>query len=130
MWHRIFGHYGIWHTQQLMKSLDKDMEKILCPRISAAITCSIPLFRSCLRGKGSRSSLKSNKVTSNKEHTNVIKEVHLHPEDRVSSDQFECRVKGLLSTSRGKEDPHKIYSGGTVFIDHATGLIDRYNQVF
>ena len=51
------------------------------------------------------------------------------PGDFVSTDQFECRVKRRLLGSKGKEDPSKIYSGGTVFVDHASSTIIIYNQV-
>ena len=101
-------------------------EPILCPAISTTMSCSIPLCRSCLRGKGKVRSLHSSKVTPNKDHTDVIKQGHLQPGDCVSTDQFECRIKGRLPSSRGKEDPDKMYSGGTIFVDHATGLIDIY----
>jgi hypothetical protein len=29
----------------------------------------------------------------------------------------------------GKEDPSRMYSGGTVFVDHASSMISIYNQV-
>ena len=63
------------------------------------------------------------------EHIYVIEEGHLLPGNCVSTDQFECRIKGWLPSSCGKEDPHKIYSGGTLFVDHASGVIKVYHQV-
>ena len=73
--------------------------------------------------------MKNNNNVPNKEHTNVIKDGDLLPGDCVSTDQFECRVKGRLLGSKGKEDPSKMYSGGTVFVDHASSTIIIYNQV-
>ena len=49
--------------------------------------------------------------------------------DCVSTDQYECRVKGSLPNTRGREDPQKIYCGGTLFNDHASSKIDVYHQV-
>ena len=63
------------------------------------------------------------------EHTDVIKNEHLLPGDCISTDQYECRVKGRLPNSKGKEDPEKMYSGGTVFVDHASGVIKIHHQV-
>ena len=73
--------------------------------------------------------MKSTNNAPNKEHTNVIKDGDLLPGDCVSTDQFECRVKGRLTGSKGKEDPSKMYSGGAVFVDHALSTIIIYNQV-
>ena len=63
------------------------------------------------------------------EHADVIKESHLHPGDCVSTDQYECRVKGSLPNTRGKEDSQKMYSGGTIFVDYASGVIKIHHQV-
>ena len=63
------------------------------------------------------------------EHADVIKEGHLQPGNCISTDQFKCRVKGRLLNSRSKEDPHKMYSGGTVFVDHASGVTKIHFQV-
>ena len=42
------------------------------------------------------------------DHINVIKKDHLLPRDYVSTDQNECRVKGILINFRGKEDPENF----------------------
>ena len=54
---------------------------------------------------------------------------YLKPDDRVSTNQCECRVKGCLSNTRRKEDTRRIYCGGTVFVDHASGVIKINHQV-
>ena len=82
-----------------------------------------------MTGKGIRTGSKTTIVKVNVEHSDVIKDGDLLPGDCVSTDQFECRVKGRLPGSRGKEDPTKIYSGGTVFVDHASSTIIIYDQV-
>ena len=38
-------------------------------------------------------------------------------------------MKGRLPHSKGKEDPERMYSGGTIFVDHASQYIDLYCQV-
>jgi hypothetical protein len=104
-------------------------EPLLIPKLPGVSTCTIPLCRSCLRGKGKRTSLQNRIGSPNVEHTEVIKNEHLLHGDCISTDQYECRVKGRLPNSRGKEDPDKIYSGGTVFVDHASGVIKIHHQV-
>ena len=80
-----------------------------------------------MSGKG-RTGLKNSKGVLNEEHTHVVKEGDLLPGDCVSTDQFEYRVKGSFPASRGKEDPQNMYSGGTVYVDHASSPIHVYNQ--
>ena len=53
----------------------------------------------------------------------------MKPGDTVSTDQYECRVKGRLPNTRGQEDPAKMYCGGTLFNDHASSKIDVFHQV-
>ena len=67
-------------------------------------------------------------VQRNPDISDVIKVDDLLPGDAVSIDQYECRVKGWLPNSRGKEDPHKMYCGGTLFVDHASGMVQVYHQ--
>ncbi len=47
----------------------------------------------------------------------------------MSTDQYECRIKGRLPNTRGKEDPQKMYCGGTLFSDHASSKINVFHQV-
>ena len=56
----------------------------------------------------------------------AIRAENFIPGDRVSTDQFECRLKGGLPYSKGKEDPEKMFSGGTIFVDHAYQFIDLH----
>jgi hypothetical protein len=58
-----------------------------------------------------------------------LKRDDLHPGDCVSIDQYESRVRGRLSTSRGNEQAHTQYCGGTIFADHASGFLSVQHQV-
>ena len=82
-----------------------------------------------MAGKGKRTGLQSTKKTANQEHTNVIKKGDPQHGECVSTDQYECRVKGRLTYTKGKEDPHKMYCRGTLFIDHASDYVSVFNQV-
>ena len=123
LWHAIFGHYDIRNIQQVLKRGTIKVKEV------GATTCSIPMCKSCLAGKAKCIGLGSNSKTPNAEHHDVIKKDDLQPGDTVSTDQYECRIKGRLPYTKGKEDPKKMFSGGTLFVDHATGYIKVYNQV-
>ena len=121
--HSIFGHFDIRNIQQILNSGGIKLKD------PGAATCNIPLCKSCIAGKGKCVGLKSTSKTPNPEHHDVIKKDDLVPGDRVSTDQYECRIKGRLPYSKGKEDLKKMYCGGSLFVDHATGHIKIYNQV-
>ena len=106
-----------------------DNELLLLPKNPGVSICTIRLCRSYIRGKGRRTSLQSSIGSPMVEHADVIKEGDILPGDCVSTDQFECRVKGRLPNSRGRKDPHKMYCGGTVFVDYVSGVITIYHQV-
>ena len=61
--------------------------------------------------------------------THTIKAEDLQPCDCVSSDQFECRVKGRLAHNKGKEDTDHMYCGDTIFVDYTSDHINVYHQV-
>ena len=65
----------------------------------------------------------------NPDYIDTIKDGDLLPGQTVSTDQYECRVKGRLPNTRGREDPHKMYCGRTLFNDHASSKINVYQQV-
>ena len=129
LWHAIFGHYDINNTQCLMTTVGVDKESLLKTKEPGAGTCSIPLCAACLRGKGGLIPTYSKMSVPDPDHAEVIKDGDLVPGVCVSTDQYECRIKGRLPNTRGKEDPQKIYCGGTLFSDHASSKIEMYHQV-
>ena len=79
-----------------------NIEPVLCPKEPGIKTCTLPLCVACLKGKGKVTSLPSTVEGPNLSHFEVIKDVDLLPGSRVSTDQYECRVKGRLPNTRGK----------------------------
>ena len=59
----------------------------------------------------------------------MIKDEDLEPGDTVSTYQYKCRMTGRLPNTRGREDHHKLYCGGTLFNAHDSFKIDVYHQV-
>ena len=129
MWHATLRHYNTTHTQRLLSDSDVETEPILSPREPGIKTYYLPLFVSCLRGKERATSVASTTGITNAEHFNVIKDGYLTPWDTLSTYQYECRVKGRLPNTRRREDPAKIYCGGTLFNDHGSFNADVYHQV-
>ena len=114
LWHSIFGHFSIRNVQNLV------VEGGIKPKNLGVATCKIPLCRSYIAAKGKWVGLNIFKHTTNKLRHDVMRYRDIQPGDSVITDQYEYRIKGKLSYIKGKEDPQNIYSGGTLFIDHAT----------
>ena len=53
----------------------------------------------------------------------------LKPGDAISTKQYSSSVKGRLDSGFGKMDSKSLMSGGTLFVDHASGFIYVANQV-
>ena len=58
-----------------------------------------------------------------------IRKNDLKPGDKVSIDQHTTRVKGRLLNSRGRGPSHLHYTGGTLFVDHASSRMFAHHQV-
>ena len=54
---------------------------------------------------------------------------HLLPGKMVSADHYILRAPGRLYHTKGKSDQSDIFSGGCVFIDHASGYVSIKHQV-
>jgi hypothetical protein len=53
----------------------------------------------------------------------VLKQDDLYPGQRIAVDHFVCSTKGRLFTSRGKTSDSEMFSGGCMFVDHASGYL-------
>ena len=51
------------------------------------------------------------------------------PGCRISVDLYVSKEKGRLTTSYGKEAPEVQYSGGSIFVDHASRFIFNQHQL-
>ena len=87
------------------------------------------MCKSCIAGKVTCVGLKSSSKVPSSAHKDVIETDDLQPGARVSCDQYECKIKGRLSYTKGKEHPTLMLVGGTLFVDHASEYIKIYNQV-
>jgi hypothetical protein len=65
----------------------------------------------------------------NPKKMNALVHDNLKPGDRVSLHQYVSSVPGRLAHTYGKEKKRDKLTGGTIFVDHATGHVFIYNQV-
>ena len=58
-----------------------------------------------------------------------LKKDHLLPGKMVSEDHYISRDPGRIYHKKGKSNPSDMFSGGCVFIDHASGYVSIKHQV-
>jgi len=129
-WHTKFGHCDLRRVQKIMKTGSLGQ----APIIRAAANCDLNknnlLCGSCAYGKAKR---RHRRAKTAKDPDNVTKpeppqekllskEV-LIPGQRVSMDHFICSTPGRLFSSRGREPSDRMYKGGVIFVDHASGYV-------
>lgn len=99
-----------------MTATGVDSEPIFHPKEAWPNTCYIPLCTTYLRGKGGITLLNSKVSLPDPEHLDVLKEEDLMPGDNVNTDQYECRVKGRLPSTRGTKVPHSMLCAYNLFM--------------
>ena len=72
-----------------MSTVGVDREPLLRPKEPTASTCSIPMYTTCLRGKGGLTPTYNKISTPDPDHADVIKESDFFPRDAGSTDQYE-----------------------------------------
>ncbi len=135
LWHyRLCHHAGLGWVQTLMLKPKHEINSsagpsVLCARDKATPRCPHPKCAACQLGKQFRTTPNSATVHANPDREMAIKRGDIKPGDCVSMDQYVCKVPGRLPHTFGKERSENKYSGGTVFIDHASGYVYLFNQV-
>ena len=91
-------------------------------------TASEPMCGTCQYAKQTRIPSGATVTRVREEKEGGLKANQLEPGDGTAIDQFEVVKKGRLFASRGKERPQDRYSGGTIFVDIASGRVRCYYQ--
>ena len=123
-WHYRLGHISMWTLQQLLrpkhwsKPQDETLPKtvIVETNFNSTHKCVIPQCAACNLAKRERTSIDSHKTLPSSDGS--IKDGHLERGDCVSMDQIVCYEKG-----RSLSSAKATITGGTIFVDHATGRI-------
>ena len=63
-----------------------------------------------------------------RDRTNILKADNVIPGHCISVDHFICSTRGRLLTSAGKMKLEEIYTGGCIFVDHASGFVHVETQ--
>jgi hypothetical protein len=133
-WHWRLGHANFKWIQRLAstprKSLDgMEGKPILRTRNQRVSSCPTPLCAACQMSKQTRRNPEVKIGSPIPEKEMSLKRGNLQPGDMVSIDQYVSTVPGRLPKTYGKEPKKDKYTGGTLFVDHATGYIYLGHQV-
>lgn len=132
-WHWRLGHANFSWIQRLAaqprKSPEGRNEPILRTKTEGVSSCSTPLCAACQMSKQTQTNPEVRVDLPIPEKEMALKRSNLEPGDMVSIDQYVSTVPGRLPKTKGKEPKSKKYTGGTLFVDHATGYIYLHNQV-
>lgn len=122
--HYRCGHLGMQRIQAVLRTGNTAPSKSYKALYMAAGKCPIPKCAACEFAKAKRKPLPGQRIKADDpETTGNVKKGKLLPGQCVAVDHFICSQKGRLFTSAGKTDPSKMYSGGCIFTDMATGYI-------
>ena len=129
-WHCRLGHLSFKKIQFLMQSgVLAHSESARRLQTSAAKLTSCPMCAACQFGKQRRHPTPGKVTKAIREKRDTLRQDDLFPGQKVSVDHFACSTRGRLPHTFGKEDPKQQYSGGAMFVDHASGFIFVKHQV-
>jgi hypothetical protein len=128
-WHFRLGHFNLRWIQRLTRVREGDDEPALLTKHPKTSSCPIPQCAACRFGKAHRLPDGAHRQEIRVEKDGALKVGHLKPGDMVSIDQFVSKVRGRLPHTKGKEDSKDQYSGGTIYVDSASGYVFVDNQV-
>ena len=126
-WHWKLGHFNCQWIQTLMRCDQTRKQPVIATKHTKASSCQPPVCAACQAGKQARRPSGAKHVKDR--HVMKMKQDHLSPGQVISCDQYVSALKGRLPNSRGREKPHMMSTGGTIFVDHASGLVFVENQV-
>ena len=129
-WHHRLGHLSYKKIQFLLQSgalAFSEPSRRLQTAAAKLQTC--PMCAACQYGKQRRSATPGRSIKTVRERQGALKQDDLYPGQKVSVDHFICSTRGRLKHTFGKEDTRQQYSGGAIFVDHASGYIYVKHQV-
>ena len=123
-WHFRLGHLSFKRILFIMRSgvlaLSQQQRRL------HSTVCNLkhlPKCAACLYGKQTRRPAPGQVTSVVRDRQGVLKQDNLVPGQRIAVDHFVCSTKGRLFTSRGKTADSEMFSGGCLFVDHASGYI-------
>jgi hypothetical protein len=128
-WHTRLGHVGFKRIQYLLRTgVLGTSDAIRRLQTAAAKLLQVPKCAACLFGKQKSRTTPGRRVTHIQDETGHLRRDQFTPGQKVSVDHYICSTKGRLFTSYGKTDDNSMYSGGCIFVDHASGYVHNEFQ--
>jgi hypothetical protein len=129
LWHYRLGHIGIAQVQSLLQkprtnSFNDQQIRIISPSNNKSSHCHPPLCSSCQYAKQKLKNPPKSSVSKPLTTTGLSDDV-LNAGDRVSVDLYCSSTNGRLPHTFGKEKSELQFTGGAIFVDHATRLIHK-----
>jgi hypothetical protein len=134
LWHYRLGHINLSHVQSLLQkprpvtSLTEPLFRIIQPSNNKCSHCPVPLCASCQYAKQKRTKPPSH-TTAKPVIAGGLSDNITNPGQRVSVDLYVSSTKGRLLHTFGKEKYDDQYSGGAIFVDHASKFIFNNHQL-
>ena len=132
LWHYRLGHIGIARVQSLLQkprtnAFNDRLTRLISPSNNKSSHCHAPLCSSCQYAKQKRKN--PPKATASKPSSSTgLSDNILNAGDRVSVDIYCSSTNGRLPHTFGKEKSSLQFTGGAIFVDHATRLIHNTHQ--
>jgi hypothetical protein len=132
LWHHRLGHIGIAKAQSLLQkprttSFNDLQSRLICPSNNKSSHCQLPLCTACQYAKQKRKNPPKATVATPITTTGLSDDTLL-PGARVSVDLYCSSTLGRLPHTFGKEKSALQFTGGAIFVDHATRLIHNTHQ--
>ncbi len=124
-WHYRLGHLNLTAIQNLLKTGAMGYSRL----VQSASKCEHPKCASCEYGKARRKPTSATTTKPVADRVGALKHEDLFPGQCVSVDHFICSTKGRLYASRGRTADKDMYSGGSIYVDHASGFVHVEHQV-
>jgi hypothetical protein len=124
-WHFRLGHISMRKVQFLMKTgVLATSESLRRLQAKSAQLTNLPKCTACQYGKQKRTPAPGKTSNVIRDKVGAITKGNLLPGQEVSVDHFKCSTRGRLFTSMGKTSDSEMYTGGALFIDHASNYVD------
>ena len=127
-WHTKLGHCDLKRVQRLMKTGALGHSPLIKAAANVDFSKRPLICGSCAFGKAKRRAKKTK--TSGGLHPpkppepeKLLSKEALIPGQKVSMDHFIVSTPGRLFTSRGRESLDRMFKGGVIFVDHASGFV-------
>jgi hypothetical protein len=130
LWHQRLGHADQQQIQQMLaKPVNSDLAQVIQPKTPRASAISHVLCATCQLAKQPRTGAGMSRSIPVPGKRGGLTTDKLQPGQTVSIDQYMSSTHGRLAHTKGKESKSKKFTGGTLFVDHATLYIHCTNQV-